>query len=1791
MKLRLQKLQEFVLELPPKLDYTHNLAIRQNLFKALYYAVSDEGKFLSSLFPRLTDPILNDLQDFAFPINTTIERKPFFEDKHKEKHTHPRGRACARHFKKHELVYRCQDCGFDDTCVICSHCFNKEAHIGHNVTVYNSSGDNGGICDCGDPEAFVTDIQCKAIIDTNKLESIDDEFEEAIRATITFVLNYILDVLNFSIQTIPFIHQNINGRGKFNFNSQLISELSTLDSVSYEAFDINSSDLWYLILWNDENHDFEEAKAGIRAATGFDAIRADKMAQEINSNGRCILKEAKNYTELLASQKLAEAGGLVASICTARDYMRDLIVHYMIYWLYDICDFQGNSQFRERCKEILAEQLLESDHMFSKYFPMQLFANSDLNIEQKCFESGFLYHGEIPNLGSCSVNPNIDYNSLNKPTKDILTKKDFKSNIDHSKLQCLLLFEIRLTSLSRKKLSKLLLQCLVQDSSTKAEFARQFVDIYPNLLNILAISDREEDLNLLNDITTQLFTCPKTVLSILKDNQVGNILGPAAKLIEEHSTTINNESGYPNFIELVTDRRSKRAKSSTKKAVIRAIRDVYYLLDKNNLSVNKLEVFLSQDILIMFILFLRNFQGFWAIERKYGEHVEMDTPDYMVHFEYSSPILTFTKFITECDSENFKLMQNAAELIIKFLKSRKFKRNNVEVAKFQVSKQPVSFINPINSLLSFLVQLHGFHNFQDIIFKASNNDFLEITDISLRSIVLANQVKTGFWIRNGYSVSRQSSIYMGIILRELSYFRDFHINQIGAIVQNPETYFFNMLDRWEILNWFNNEVNHENTIYGDRFPSIAENLIVFVYNLITNRDNFKELSSQQRTTERARTAILYYLCDEPKGYTNMKNAINTELSSAPDFDDLLEECADYVEPTGFFGTGLYRLKPDMFDKLDPLSLYLDPSQFQTVSESLIKNIAKNKNMNENEVLLYPELSPSENAIVNERLARFTKSKHFAKFIYKLLQVAISESDETYLSQLLHLVHAIILDDELLHGQSYLNENFVTIPISDLLLTIVESSMSDSVVRKADFLIDNLRRKDDRIIDSLVDCFGEEHIQTYRRRKADSSKVEKEEKKKKSDKRMAKIMKKFAKQREKFLENNADLNTDSNTTASPEMNDSIPLRTCVSCGETESLDKCFGLLASHVKSSAYWVLPSADNAISQTAFEDLHKSKLVGNDDVLNDKSCLFPYLDYSDKIEGYAMVLCGHGMHLECFERFHSQKYDFCPLCHNLVQHFLPTFILNKNERDDDKMKQLIEKPPLKGAENSYVISTNKFKKRLLSLSLFRSEYLQDFELADIAVNEFTSSLSTGFLWFTHYDGLKDFIAVQKNCAILLSNTIRSQELASRFSSEKDLGTFVDDISSSMKALLMSWIQAMALTEYRQDSTGPTTTSDLTKTLITKRNSDNRKDLFTQVVLGFFKTDESFLTLAKVAVLKQIVSGFKIFLKDDQYYPHLSNFEDFKIDPEIYQKFQNILDVHHLKRDELDSKLIFFGIQRLLLPLLRRLWIFRSILTCVDDGENSFTLADGASNFSIISDDNQESMDALLNAVGFGSINELLDSILSSDSYENNLFEYLVNEELVNDTKYLPSIMPTPEYPGLVKLIDLPDDYNSCLMSNTSRDSDSFLCLHCGKHINSQVIHLSRCCRATAICFLPQKNMYLIIINNNEPFVIETPGHYLTVHGEVKRQRSNEKAFLNHNRYKELNKMWLNLNIYTLITRSVSRLGMPLGIPQEVRLRDLQGNIGDWIDEEDIEMFSDDDDDDDDEDEMFVDIDGDNFVW
>lgn len=71
---------------------------------------------------------------------------------------------CGYTFKVGDLIFHCQDCALDSTCVLCHHCFNPLDHEGHAIKYYPSvdmgKGVSSGCCDCGELESWKCSFNC-----------------------------------------------------------------------------------------------------------------------------------------------------------------------------------------------------------------------------------------------------------------------------------------------------------------------------------------------------------------------------------------------------------------------------------------------------------------------------------------------------------------------------------------------------------------------------------------------------------------------------------------------------------------------------------------------------------------------------------------------------------------------------------------------------------------------------------------------------------------------------------------------------------------------------------------------------------------------------------------------------------------------------------------------------------------------------------------------------------------------------------------------------------------------------------------------------------------------------------------------------------------------------------------------------------------------------------------------------------------------------------------------------------------------------------------------------------------------------------------------------------------------------------------------------------------------------------------------------------------------------------------------------------------------------------------------
>ncbi|KAI9487149.1 MAG: hypothetical protein EXX96DRAFT_605151 [Benjaminiella poitrasii] len=309
-----------------------------------------------------------------------------------------KGRQCGHVFRKGEPVYRCRNCGLDDTCVFCSRCFHATDHDGHDI-LFSVSPGSGGCCDCGDPEAWKVPLKCKVHSSDKETKfnnesgsegfPIDPLLVNSIRATIASVLNFLLDTfalapeevtLNSSTEDLVKENQeqrnilsrmgipselsnNTIGQSDTHMDNTItdVEEDVDMDKENMDmvrssellaSADLSASntgeknedgDLYACIVWNDEAHAFSHVLESIMTATGWDWAKAKQIVDVIHVHGRDIIAVSKNIEELRKIAAPLSAINLGVTIRPAKDTFREQTCGLLVDWLNEL--IKGRKRF------------------------------------------------------------------------------------------------------------------------------------------------------------------------------------------------------------------------------------------------------------------------------------------------------------------------------------------------------------------------------------------------------------------------------------------------------------------------------------------------------------------------------------------------------------------------------------------------------------------------------------------------------------------------------------------------------------------------------------------------------------------------------------------------------------------------------------------------------------------------------------------------------------------------------------------------------------------------------------------------------------------------------------------------------------------------------------------------------------------------------------------------------------------------------------------------------------------------------------------------------------------------------------------------------------------------------------------------------------------------------------------------------------------------------------------------------------------------------------------------------
>ncbi|KAM3554504.1 hypothetical protein ARSEF4850_006432 [Beauveria asiatica] len=319
-----QQLCQLLADLPSRFHYRFTDEAKKELLRSLFlFLTGGKDDYMRMLFPDGKPPDSLRLSD----AQGALEGAEYSEA--------ARGKRCGHIFKAGEASYMCRTCGTDETCCLCSRCFDSTDHTGHMVRISISVG-NSGCCDCGDDEAWRTPLFCTIHSDIHsgthkgkgrEAASLPDDITSSIRMTIGRAFDYICDVISCSPEQLR------QAKTKESIEKdEVVSRLSS----SYYNSTADQCDEYALILWNDEKHTVQEVEDQVARACRKTRRQASRDAWETDSMGRSLLKYSHDITELLQMSRILEAIRITVTIRSARDTFREQMCGALIEWLGDI---------------------------------------------------------------------------------------------------------------------------------------------------------------------------------------------------------------------------------------------------------------------------------------------------------------------------------------------------------------------------------------------------------------------------------------------------------------------------------------------------------------------------------------------------------------------------------------------------------------------------------------------------------------------------------------------------------------------------------------------------------------------------------------------------------------------------------------------------------------------------------------------------------------------------------------------------------------------------------------------------------------------------------------------------------------------------------------------------------------------------------------------------------------------------------------------------------------------------------------------------------------------------------------------------------------------------------------------------------------------------------------------------------------------------------------------------------------------------------------------------------------
>lgn len=1346
-------LKRFLLDLPSAHNFQLTDNTKKSIRRALFLAISEDGKYFDWLFPKLAAgangaSVLNIMEKeldwlYAKYDRMVSKMRDATHTGHND-HAYHAGLPCARIFRRGEPIYKCLTCGFDECCALCSYCYQPENHEGHTVQITVCLRENGGVCDCGDPEAWVNEYVCKYAEEDKdyasfKTRDVPEDLALSIFRTLEILLDYIIDVMCqsdsqfFSVFELAMAHTHF-------------AENCTLDprKYGYDDTTINHdqpSEKYSLIAYNDQVRHFRDAVQRIHLASKKVPEFATMVAQKVQTHGRATVIRSRNVSVLVARQRVLSATGLASCIRNARDEFREDMCHEIILWMSSLtgCEiFKSNTTLknlfcRAFCRKWNKGLLAPTSNHQLDYCRGKLCEQFTIphveSIKERDPNNSHWVFKPTPWAVSPHLRDECDV------TQDI--SEDRNGGFLGTRFQYMVYFDIRFWKSIRTVLHDIYSNTLITNLKYKGLICCLYVDVYPAITDTFLSIDGEPEVSVMCTLSTQLFTCPSNSTSIIAHGDVSRIFSAIHSFLQ---------TGHVRILSFIDRDKSKILMSSLKNRRWGQIFfDIGYILSRGK----DRELILTSNIIPMACDILVLFQGKPVMKRERESHVEYENSDYTAFFHAILVIFQFAEYIAHCTTnldqqQRETVSQNAICYVIQYLlhlenavpDTTSNDYNDVDYGQaienvHLISKSlntlddvKVSFLHPIHSFLSWLIEFSSFGSstklftvFTDAIetfIRKSPEDhsfmscITTIFDYPLRAVVLCSQIKSGFWVRNGFSARSQLQLYKNTGLREQGYLRDLFLIQIFTVSCEPDLVIELILKRWLLFHGWANGTDSKCSYEGNALPYIIEEFLTFIMHILTEDLFLRGSTSDETTYNKIKNEIIHNLCFGPMSYSRLCAQVPEHISSEKRFDIVLKELTTFKNPKTSKDTGTYALKERYFEEINPYYFNYTTNKRDDAIHFVKERIQKGTNLHFHDIVIKPKLRVAHDIGIYKQIGAFTSTRLFRDFLVRTFNFVLADGIDKLdgiLESILHLVHTCALEE--FEGRSDTDNFFFNFCDTSKTFDTSLAAQTYALLLKEEFKNHHSKvraifaafvtRFDDAIqlLSTTIPNFDITKLDLVAEHKMCESETER--KKRVAKERQAKLLAKFKKQQSLFVKMN-NICTECSDTEMEDLEEEgwkFPDSHCILCQDTAQDAGPFGIITYISKSSEFRDVPFDDKFWFLKAFSD--SANLCENED----EGCIpeshsEKWKTYMKKVEADHVVgpgftsqkhvhsklvslTCGHGMHFNCYMQFLANnraklsqitrntpesiehREFLCPLCNAINNMFIPILWTSNN--------------------------------------------------------------------------------------------------------------------------------------------------------------------------------------------------------------------------------------------------------------------------------------------------------------------------------------------------------------------------------------------------------------------------------------------------------------------------------------------------------------------------------------------------